>query len=78
MDQILLMSFVEQVVTKHKVVHICSHETTICIIRSANNRLSPDIKTGIYKNTAAGLFFKFIQKLPVPLICIPVNALDPG
>ena len=42
-----LFLFFKQIVAHNQIIHFCTHETTIGIIRSTDNGLPPDIKTGV-------------------------------
>jgi len=61
--------FIEQKIIDDKVIDLCIHKTTQSIVRSANDRFAPHIKTGIYDYSVFCQIFKFIDKLPESTVC---------
>ena len=54
----VLLILAKEIRAQYQVVHLGSHETTVSILRVANDRLAPDVKTGVDDKPAPCEFFK--------------------
>ena len=64
-------------IVDYQKIHFCTHKTAISVFRGTNNRLAPDIKTGIHEQSIACLFFKFADQAMGSRICLCMDGLDP-
>ena len=46
-----LLPFVKEITAHNKVIHLRSHETPVCIVRAAYDRLPPNVKARIYDHS---------------------------
>ena len=76
--QLFLVMFVEQVITHYKIIDLRAHEAAECVVRSADDRFSPYVETGVDDYCIACEFFEIVNELPVSGICVAAHALQTG
>ena len=58
--------------------HIGRHETTICLLRLAHDRLAPHVEAGVDENGAAGPTLERLTQRMLATVPDGVDGLDPG
>jgi hypothetical protein len=71
-----LIPFVEETITHHKVIHLRSHETPVCIVRATHNGLPPNVKARIDDYPITGSVLKTLDQLPILGVCLFMDSLE--